>query len=174
MTVDLNLPTFGLDCREWLVATEAEGVLVEESETAPIVAVLSTAVVVGRELVSAVFSLALLDDDGSHDGASASDAHVTDAHVTGAQVNGAHVTGAHVTGAHVADADVTGVDDDGGPWAGQDICVLEAQWSSGYARFAVPAPGGGLAVVAEFTSAPEPAQELIDRFYDLVTSFHWS
>ena len=156
MTVDLNLPTFGLDCREWLVATEAEGVLVEESETAPIVAVLSTAGVVGRELVSAqdVFSLALLDDDGSHDGASASDAHVSDA--------------------HVADADVTGVDDDGGQWAGQDICVLEAQWSSGYARFAVPAPGGGLAVVAEFTSAPEPAQELIDRFYDLVTSFHWS
>ena len=170
MTVDLNLPSFGLDCREWLVATEAEGLLVEESDAAPVVAVLSTAVIVGRELVSAqaVFSLALLDDDDAHDDVQSADG----SHPESLRADAFPVTASAAE--HSADADVAGVDDDGARWAGQDICVLEAQWSTGYARFAVPAPGGGLAIVAEFTSAPDPSQELIDRFYDLVTSFHWS
>jgi hypothetical protein len=140
VTVDLNLPAFGLDCREWLVATEAEGLVAEHSDGAPIVAVLSTALVVGDELVSAraVLSLALLDNEP----------HDTD----GIAAGQAHHDGVHT----------------------QDICVLDAQWSDGYARFAVPAPGGELAVVAEFSSAPDPSPELIERFYDLVTSFHWA
>jgi hypothetical protein len=144
MTVDLNLPAFGLDCREWLVATEAEGLLVEQTDGAPVVAVLSTAVVMGSELVSAraVLSLALLEDDEPHE-----------------------------VGRRDEREGHGDVHDDGGT---QGICVLDAQWSDGYARFAVPAPGGELAVVAEFSSAPDPSPELIDRFYDLVTSFRWA
>jgi hypothetical protein len=143
MTVDLNLPAFGLDCREWLVATEAEGLVVEPTDGAPIVAVLSTAVVVGRDLMSAraVLSLALLDGEDPHD-SEFSDADPGDEIHHGVET--------------------------------QDICVLEAQWSDGYARFAVPAPGGELAIVAEFSSGPNPSAELIDRFYDLVTSFRWA
>jgi hypothetical protein len=149
MTVDLNLPAFGLDCREWLVATEAEGLVIEPTDGAPIVAVLSTAVVVGLDLMSAraVLSLALLDGEDPHD-SDFSDADLLDADLDDDDVH-------------------HGV-------AAQDICVLEAQWSDGYARFAVPAPGGELAIVAEFSSAPNPSAELIDRFYDLVTSFRWA
>ena len=131
MSVDLNLPTFGLDCREWLVATEADGLLVEPTDGAPVVAVLSTAVVEDGDLASAqaVFSLALMDEDaGSVEGNA----------------------------------------------SGAAICVLEADWHAGYARFAVPAPDGALAIVAEFSSAPDPRRELVDRFYDLVTSFRWA
>jgi hypothetical protein len=149
MTVDLNLPAFGLDCREWLVATEAEGLVAEPTDGAPIVAVLSTAVVVGYDLMSAraVLSLALLDGEDPHD--------------------------SNFSDADFVHADL-GDDDDQHGVAAQDICVLEAQWSDGYARFAVPAPGGELAIVAEFSSAPNPSAELIDRFYDLVTSFRWA
>jgi hypothetical protein len=140
MSVDLNLPTFGLDCREWLVATEAEGLLIEEADGAPVVAVLSTAVIEGDELSSAqaVFSLALVDEE------TLGAARTTDS-------DGAHT-------------DVRG----------HDICVLDADWHSGYARFAVPVPGGELAIVAEFSSAPDPGTELVNRFYDLVTSFRWA
>jgi hypothetical protein len=139
MSVDLNLPTFGLDCREWLVATEAEGLLIEEADGAPVVAVLSTAVIEGDELSSAqaVFSLALVDEE--------------------------------TLGAARTDADGDHPD-----VRGHDICVLDADWPSGYARFAVPVPGGELAIVAEFSSAPDPGTELVNRFYDLVTSFRWA
>lgn len=156
MTVDLNLPAFGLDCREWLVATEAEGLVAEQTDGAPIVAVLSTAVVIGNELVSAraVLSLALLDDEDHHGLAPQDDNYD------------------HHDLRHEADGVVRGdISHDAGT---QGICVLDAQWSEGYARFAVPAPGGELAVVAEFSSAPDPSPELIDRFYDLVTSFRWA
>lgn len=165
MSVDLNLPSFGLDCRDWLVATEADGLLVEESDCAAVVAVLSTAVIRGAELASAqaVLSLALIDE----------------ASPTGAP----GWAGDNGLG---GDQDEPGFDTAGGDdaylppnsrmehWAGQDICVLEADWTAGYARFAVPAPGGELAIVAEFTSAPDPGPELVNRFYDLVTSFHWA
>ncbi len=160
MTVDLNLPAFGLDCRDWLVATEAEGLLVEQTDEAPIVAVLSTAVIVGNELVSAraVLSLALLDDDDPDN----ADAQAEVIDPDGLASNDRSASDATV---HDPFRDVI---------AAQDICVLEAEWSDGYARFAVPAPGGELAVVAEFSSAPNPSPELIDRFYDLVTSFRWA
>ena len=165
MTVDLNLPAFGLDCRDWLVATEAEGLLAEQTDEAPIVAVLSTAVVVGQDLVSAraVLSLAQLDDDDPDN----ADAHAEVLDRDGLDSDGLdddHIALSAAI-AHDAFRDVI---------AAQDICVLEAEWSEGYARFAVPAPGGELAVVAEFSSAPNPSPELIDRFYDLVTSFRWA
>jgi hypothetical protein len=165
MTVDLNLPAFGLDCREWLVATEAEGLVVEQTDDAPIVAVLSTAVVVGHDLMSAraVLSLALLDGDDPHD------THFPDVDVLDAD-RGHEGRGSNDDAAHAA----AGRTDNHEVIAAQDICVLEAQWSDGYARFAVPAPGGELAIVAEFSSAPNPSAELVDRFYDLVTSFRWA
>ena len=165
MSVDLNLPTFGLDCREWLVATEADGLLGDESDGAPVVAILSTAVIHGAELSSAqaVLSLALIDDYSLGDG------FELEADGGGQSTNGElvdpasnEVNCATRSGGHMEN------------WAGQDICVLDVDWSAGYARFVVPAPGGELAVVAEFTSAPHPGRELVNRFYDLVTSFRWA
>jgi hypothetical protein len=163
MSVELNLPTFGLDCREWLVATEADGLVLDDNDGAPVVAVLSTAVVVGAQLRSAraVLSLALLNDDSAESNGAGRDAtHGPDAEP--------HV--APGTAARPA----SGAVEERASWVGQDICVLDADWDGGYARFAVPVPGGDLAVVAEFRSAPAPTRELIDRFYDLVTSFRWA
>ena len=157
MSVDLILPTFGLDCRDWLVATEAEGLLIDDADGAPVIAVLSTAVIAGAELTSAraVLSLALINDDpltaesgldaGADDGSGLTD--------TAGSTRSAMYTE---------------------NWAGQDICVIDADWAAGYACLAVPTPGGELAIVAEFTSAPDPSRELVDRFYDLVTSFRWA
>ena len=148
MSVDLNLPTFGLDCRDWLVATEADGSLIDDSDEAPVVAILSTAFIHGAELTSAraVLSLALIDDDPSTETSGFDPTALPDPAVE----------------THTES------------WAGQDICVLDADWAGGYARFAVPVPGGDLAIVAEFTSAPDPSRVLVDRFYDLVTSFRWA
>ncbi len=60
----LELPAFELDCREWLVATPDDGSVPEEVAGAPVVAVLSTAVINLNELTpaSAVLSIGLLDE----------------------------------------------------------------------------------------------------------------
>ena len=62
---ELTLPAFELDCRDWLVIEPAEAGLSEEVAGAPVLAVLSTALVEHDELFSigAVLSLGLLDDD---------------------------------------------------------------------------------------------------------------
>jgi hypothetical protein len=62
---ELTLPSFELDCRDWLVADPAETGLPEEVAGAPVVAVLSTAVIDRERLysVGAVLSLGLLDED---------------------------------------------------------------------------------------------------------------
>jgi hypothetical protein len=72
MSLDVELPAFVLDCRDWLVATEADGILTDEICDGPVLAVLSTVVIDGEVFHSAtaVISLALLDeDDRSHLGA---------------------------------------------------------------------------------------------------------
>jgi hypothetical protein len=60
----LELPAFELDCREWLVATPADGSVPEEIGGAPVVAVLSTVVIGVNDLEpgSAVLSVGLLDE----------------------------------------------------------------------------------------------------------------
>jgi hypothetical protein len=60
----LELPAFELDCRDWLVATPDDGSVPEEVGGAPVVAVLSTAVINMRDLTpaSAVLSIGLLDE----------------------------------------------------------------------------------------------------------------
>ena len=60
----LELPAFELDCRDWLVATPDDGSVPEEVGGAPVVAVLSTAVIDKDELApaSAVLSIGLLDE----------------------------------------------------------------------------------------------------------------
>lgn len=60
----LELPAFELDCRDWLVATPDDGSVPEEVAGAPVVAVLSTAVINLDELTpaSAVLSIGLLDE----------------------------------------------------------------------------------------------------------------
>lgn len=176
MSVDLNLPTFGLDCRDWLVATEADGLLIDDSEEVPVVAILSTAVIRGAELTSAraVLSLALIGNDQSV-GTPESVPEGSEYRETGAgEAAGAPGPAIRSENASTAEA-IHGVNATHTEnWSGQDICVLDADWSAGYARFAVPVPGGDLAIVAEFTSEPDPSQELVDRFYDLVTSFRWA
>ena len=60
----LELPAFELDCRDWLVATPDDGSVPEEVAGAPVVAVLSTAVINSDQLTpaSAVLSIGLLDE----------------------------------------------------------------------------------------------------------------
>ncbi len=60
----LELPPFELDCRDWLVATPDDGTVPEEVGGAPVVAVLSTAVITmaGLTPASAVLSIGLLDE----------------------------------------------------------------------------------------------------------------
>ncbi len=60
----LELPAFELDCRDWLIATPADGSIPEEIAGAPVVAVLSTAVIGAEDIVaaSAVLSIGLLDE----------------------------------------------------------------------------------------------------------------
>jgi hypothetical protein len=62
---ELALPAFQLDCRDWLVITPSESGLPDELGGAPLLAVLSTAVIDADELrsVSAVLTVGLLDDD---------------------------------------------------------------------------------------------------------------
>jgi hypothetical protein len=65
MRGEFALPAFQLDCRDWLVITPAEGGLPDEVGGAPLLAVLSTAVIDAEDLrsVSAVLTVGLLDDD---------------------------------------------------------------------------------------------------------------
>jgi len=60
----LELPAFELDCRDWLIATPADGSIPEEIAGAPVVAVLSTAVIGSEDILaaSAVLSIGLLDE----------------------------------------------------------------------------------------------------------------
>ncbi len=70
MSIDLSLPTFALDCQNWLITSElstsgADGVPSEDMDGIPVVAVLSTALIGTSDLesASAVFSLGLMDAD---------------------------------------------------------------------------------------------------------------
>ncbi|MGI8667577.1 MAG: hypothetical protein ACR2N4_16375 [Jatrophihabitans sp.] len=60
----LELPAFELDCRDWLIATPEDGSVPEEIGGAPVVAVLSTAVIGAEDIMpaSAVLSIGLLDE----------------------------------------------------------------------------------------------------------------
>jgi hypothetical protein len=71
---ELTLPAFELDCRDWLVAEPEAVGLTEEVAGAPVLAVLSTAVIERDELYSAgaVLSLGLLDGEGLEPGATVS------------------------------------------------------------------------------------------------------
>ncbi|HEY2166880.1 MAG TPA: hypothetical protein VGH01_06915 [Jatrophihabitantaceae bacterium] len=62
---DLVLPAFAMDCRDWLVITPSQAGLPEEVGGAPLLAVLSTAVVGTDDLRSAsgVLTVGLLDAD---------------------------------------------------------------------------------------------------------------
>jgi hypothetical protein len=62
---DLVLPSFEMDCRDWLVATPDASGLPDEVGGAPLLAVLSTAVIDGDGLrpASGVLTVGLMDDD---------------------------------------------------------------------------------------------------------------
>lgn len=64
MSIDLSLPTFALDCQNWLIRSEADSALSEEVDGLPVLAVLSTALIGHGDLesASAIFSLGLMDD----------------------------------------------------------------------------------------------------------------
>ena len=65
MQGDVVLPAFEMDCRDWLVVTPDEAGIPEEVGGAPLLAVLSTAVIDREDLASAsaVLTVGLLDDD---------------------------------------------------------------------------------------------------------------
>lgn len=134
MSIDVSLPTFALDCKDWLVTTEADGLLPDDIDGVPVLAVLSTAFAEDGSLhsASAVFSLGLMDDADLH---------------------------------QIADG------------IGNDVPAVyihETDWINGHARFVVPSPDRELAVIAEFSSAANPAQDLVHRFHNLVSSFRWT
>jgi hypothetical protein len=62
---DLVLPAFAMDCRDWLVITPSQAGLPEEVGGAPLLAVLSTAVIGSDSFRSAsgVLTVGLLDAD---------------------------------------------------------------------------------------------------------------
>jgi hypothetical protein len=62
---DLVLPAFAMDCRDWLVVTPAQVGLPDEVGGAPLLAVLSTAVLGQNSFrsASAVLTVGLLDSD---------------------------------------------------------------------------------------------------------------
>lgn len=62
---DLVLPSFAMDCRDWLVITPTQAGLPDEVAGAPLLAVLSTAVLGADSFrsASAVLTVALLDSD---------------------------------------------------------------------------------------------------------------
>ena len=62
---DLVLPSFEMDCRDWLVATPDGTGIPEELDGAPLLAVLSTAVIDadGLRPASGVLTVGLMDDD---------------------------------------------------------------------------------------------------------------
>ena len=61
---DLVLPAFAMDCRDWLVITPTQAGLPDEVAGAPLLAVLSTAVLGADSFrsASAVLTVGLLDD----------------------------------------------------------------------------------------------------------------
>jgi hypothetical protein len=126
----LELPPFELDCRDWLVATPDDGTVPEEVGGAPVVAVLSTAVITmaGLAPASAVLSIGLLDEP----------------------VDSVRLS---------ADSPVAE--------------LIDVDASAGSARYVVPAPGGQLALLAEFSGGGTCA-ELLQRFDKLMTSFRWA
>jgi hypothetical protein len=62
---DIALPAFEMDCRDWMVVMPADYGLAEELAGAPLVAMLSTAMIGDDEMrsVSGILTLGLLDDD---------------------------------------------------------------------------------------------------------------
>lgn len=62
---DLVLPTFVMDCRDWLVVTPDDAGLPDEVAGAPLLAVLSTVLIEDGQFrpASAVLTVGLLDDD---------------------------------------------------------------------------------------------------------------
>ncbi len=145
MSIDLSLPTFALDCRDWLVATEGDGILPDDIGGVAVLAVLSTALVDAGELqsASAVFSLGLLDDEPDEF----------------AQIVGIE---------DAARSDASELQD------APEVFVHDADWAAGHARFVVPSPDRSLAVIAEFSSSPLPSHDLVERFHRLVDSFRWT
>jgi hypothetical protein len=134
MSIDLSLPTFALDCQDWLVTSEVDSMLPEDVDEMPVLVVLSTALIGTTELESAnaVFSLGLMDD--------------TELDMM-AQSSGHGVP---------------------------SVYIHETDWADGHARMVIPTSDGYLAVIAEFSSAPDPSPKLVDRFHSLVSSFRWT
>jgi hypothetical protein len=62
---DLTLPSFAMDCRDWLVVAPEDAGLPDEVDGAPLLAVLSTAVIDADSFrpASGVLTVGLLDDD---------------------------------------------------------------------------------------------------------------
>jgi hypothetical protein len=134
VSIDVELPAFAMDCRQWLVATESDGLIDDVETDLAVLAVLSTAMVDGAELRSAtaILSLALIPQGDE------------------------------------------GVWGDGRGGFSPDLCLADADWATGHARYVVPAPRGDLALVAEFACDREPPLELVSRFHELLASFRWA
>jgi len=61
-----------------------------------------------------------------------------------------------------------------GPHSAQSPELFDIDFAKGQARYVVPAPGGALALVADFDSGAVGDAELMSRFERLMTSFRWA
>lgn len=154
---DAVLPAFEMDCRDWLVVTPEEAGLPDDFGGAPLLAVLSTAVIGSQTLrsVSAVITVGLLDDD----------APLAVPPVPGCPA-------AEIVDAEFGGGDFVDLLDDGdsGSGRGHDVTM----------RYLVPSPDGQLALLAEFTVGRDPSgaqssePELSRRIEALMSSFRWA
>jgi hypothetical protein len=150
VSLDLVLPPFTLDTREWLVATPDQSGIEDEYEGRPMVAMLSTAVVRGNALCCgrAVIGLGLAEQDESE----LDEAELDDAELDQAELDQAG--------------------------AGVDTDESSATDQTDRRRYVLRAPDGRLALLAEFETDADHddvvAAELLDRFDGLMRSFRWT
>lgn len=146
MNGELALPAFQLDCRDWLVVTPSESGLPDEIGGAPLLAVLSSAVIDAEDLrsVSAVLTVGLLDeDDVVREAAAYVPAHAA----VGAESGGS---------------------------ASLAVEIVDTDDRIGTVRYLVPTPDRQLALLAEFTTTGVVDDEMQRRIQALMTSFRWA
>jgi hypothetical protein len=141
---EITLPAFALDCRDWWVIKPDEAGLSDEVAGAPVLAVLSTAVVSGGILhsASAVLSLGLLDDPDDP-----ADDLLSDP-------GGASSVLTSIPGS-------CGI---------SRVCEPDSR----LVTFVVPSPDGRLGLLAEFSVEESAGPELLARVDALMLSFRWA
>jgi hypothetical protein len=149
----LPLPAFELDCRDWLVATPADGSVPEEIAGSPVIAILSTVLITGIA------------------GASTSASAPGSTGTPGSEVAPRFAPASAVFSVGLSDEPMATVRSGGHPPIAE---LIDFDVVAGTARYVVPAPSSRLALLAEFACAGSAEPELLARFHALMSSFRWA